>query len=455
MNAYDLYLLGRQAQEARTGERLRDSVAYLERAIAIDPGYAKAHAALSRSLALWSINSQIAAPDDSMRRAEAEAHAALAIDPDSAEGHASLGTVLRQRNEPGAEAEYKRALELNPNDAAALWDYGALLSQDPARLEEAEQLRTRLERIDPRSGILWSQKLQDAAALNDDGRAFRSQFDAALAMFKDDPDGLNLMGRVARINGYATEAYRSALAMPRRSTAAVVAMILPWMLVDDLDRARQVADDAMRRGADPAYFLRIQSMLAGLAGDFSSWEELDHRRRETIPDDRAMWRSTAFWLAVQERYEEAAIALNEGEPFPEWLTGPLGSSLLTGGQLLPAVLRIYRATGREGEADAMAQHYIDDLRERARRDEYEFVHLDLAALAANEGLREEAAESLQKEFDRRHLVMLFSPHLPWFRSLKGFAPYERLLVERKRRIDEDHAEMVELETEFTDSGRTN
>jgi adenylate cyclase len=453
LNAYDLYLLGRQAQEARTGERLRDSVAYLERAIATDPNYAKAHAALSRSLVLWSINPQIPAPDDAMQRAEAEAHAALAIDPDSAEGHASLGTVLRQRNEPRAEAEYQRALELNPNDAAALWDYGGLLSLDPARQEEAEQLRRRLERIDPRSGILWSQKLHDAAALNDGGRTFRSEFDAALSTFKDDPDGLNLMGRVARSNGYATEAYRSALAMPPHSTAAVVAMILPWMLVDDLDRARQIADEAMRRGADPQYILRMQSMLAGLAGDFSAWEELDRQRRETIPDDRAMRRSAAFWLAVQQRYDEAAIVLNEGEPLPEWLTGPLGSSLLTGGQLLPAVLRIYRATGRPDEADEMAHRYLGKLRDDARRDAYESVQLDLAALAANEGLKDEAVGALQKEFGRYHLVMLFSPRLPWFRSLDGYAPYERILAERKRRVDEDHAQMVKLEAEYLDSNR--
>ncbi|HQR48422.1 MAG TPA: hypothetical protein PL152_03745, partial [Steroidobacteraceae bacterium] len=90
MNAYDLYLLGRAAQEARTGERLRDSVGYLEKAIAVDPNFAKAHAALSRSLLLWTIFTNVPAPADAMQRAEVEAHDALALDVNSSEAHAAL-----------------------------------------------------------------------------------------------------------------------------------------------------------------------------------------------------------------------------------------------------------------------------------------------------------------------------------------------------------------------------
>jgi adenylate cyclase len=134
VKAYDLYLLGRQAQEARTGWRLRDSVSYFEQAIASDPKFAKAHAALARSLALWRYYREIPPPDDVSRRAEAEAHAALALDPDSSEAHAALATAVRDEHPETAEREYQRALELNSNNVAALWDYVVLLGNTLSRL---------------------------------------------------------------------------------------------------------------------------------------------------------------------------------------------------------------------------------------------------------------------------------------------------------------------------------
>src|SRR6188508_2826699 len=126
MAAYDLYLLGRAAQEARTGERLRESVDYFERALRLDPDYAKAYAGLSRSLMLWQFFPS--PPPDAQKRAEAAAYRALAIDPELSEGHAALGTALREHDPARAEELYKRALELNPNNVAALWDYNTTLN---------------------------------------------------------------------------------------------------------------------------------------------------------------------------------------------------------------------------------------------------------------------------------------------------------------------------------------
>jgi TolB-like protein/Flp pilus assembly protein TadD len=436
MNAYDLYLLGRAAQEARTGQRLRDSVGYLEKAIAADPKYAKAHAALSRSLFLWTIFTNVPAPTDAVERAEAEAHEALALDPNSSEAHAALGTVLRERNPAAAEEEYKRALQLNPSNTVALWDYGVLLSQDPKRDRERSQLRERLERLDPRSAILWQQRLEEAASQRDGGRAFRAQFEKALVALDGDPDGLNLVGRAAGMNGYAPEAYRVTLSLGRSGTGR---QALAWQMVDDLQRAGQLLDEAARHGADAGRALADQAELAGIRGDFAAWSELDRRLRETSADDPAMWRSSAFWLAIQERYGEAAEALAKGQPLRDVSPGPLGACMLGGRQLLPAILRIYRATGRGKEADTMAQHYFEMLRGNPD------VAFDLAALAANEGHRDEAVRALKEAFEQAPLIIFFQPALPWFRSLEGHPGYEEILAERSRRIEKAHAEMLRIE----------
>jgi len=446
MDAYDLYLLGRSAQEARTGPRLRESVGYFQKAIAMDPKYAKAHAALSRSLYLWTFYSTVPPPADAMVRAEAEAHKALAIDPGSSEAHAALATVTREKNPAGAEEEYKRALELNPNNAAALWDYGVLLSSDPKRGDEQRVLMERLERLDPRSSILWAQKLGDAAEQRDGDKAFRTELDKALAMLADNPDGLNEIARTCRGLGYAPEAYRVSLQFEATGAMdAALATIIPWLLVDDLDRAQRAADRLAqsRDGADIALAWQVE--IAGLRGDFAAWKRLNDRLLETLPDDPRSRRRTAFWLAVQGRYPEAALELTKGEPLPDSpMGGPgLGGAMLSGKQLLPAVLRIYRATGHGREADEMAQHYFKVLRGQLEGDPV--TTLDLAALAANEGRNGEAVQTLKSLFDRVPLVFFFYPQLPWFKSLEGLPAYDQLMAERRRRIDKAHAEMLRLE----------
>ena len=94
------------------------------------------------------------------------------------------------------------------------------------------------------------------------------------------------------------------------------------------------------------------------------------------------------------------------------------------------MLRIYRATGRGTEADALAQQYLTKL----RPDENPFSRLDLAALAANEGLKDEAVATLTALFERYPLVEWFFPQLPWFRSLEGHPGYDKLMAQRKRRV---------------------
>jgi len=444
LNAHDLYLLGRSAQESRFGSRMHDSVAYLEKALQADPNYAKAHAALSRALVLWTVYPFEPAPPDAMQRAEAEAYRALALDPKSSEAHAALGTVLRQAgNTTGADSEYRRALEINPNNALALWDYIVLLSNDPATKNQATALTDRLRKLDPRSPMLWQGSVFEAAAGPDGEQAVRAEIEKAIAVLSDDADGLLQVYFAARRSGYAIEAYRVSVAIAGAGNPqmALFTAIRTWMLVGDLDRAQrtaealaQVDDEEMAQVA--GYYLQE---IAGLKGDFATWSRLEREQAGNRLDDQSLQRSSAFWLAVQQRYPEAASALAKGEPIPDGAIGGLGASLIAGSQLLPAMLRIYRATGRGHEADTIAQRYLGQLREDPESG------LDRAALAANEGLRDEAVQALEDLFERHPFVDFFHPQLPWFRSLEGHPGYDQLMAERARRIAKAHAEMVQLE----------
>jgi TolB-like protein/tetratricopeptide (TPR) repeat protein len=443
LDAFDLYLLGRSAQETR-GSRMPDAVAYLEQAVQADPDFAKAYAALSRALVLWTAYPYVPAPADALSRAEAAAYKALAVDSQSSEAHAALGTVLRHaQDKEGARRAYVRALEINPNNAVALWDYIVMLGNDLSTEHEAAQLSARLEKIDPRAPMLWQSRIFHAAKSPAGAETVRSEVAKATAVLADDADALRLVGLAARISGYAAEAYGVSLAIARtgNSDLALLTAIRAWLLVDDTDRARRTAAALLRTGdeelAGVAGFYLHE--IAGLDADYSTWKQLDSKR--TIPDadvpDHARFR--AFWLAVQQRYAEAAVALAHGEPVPDDAIGGLGSSLLGNSQLLPALLRIYRNTGRADEANAIARRYLEKL----RRDPD--AGLDLAALAANEGLQDEAVRALESLFERYPLVDFFYPQLPWFKSLEGHPRYDRLLPERSRRIDAARKEMLQLE----------
>src|SRR5436309_7969391 len=96
--AYELYLKGRFFWNKRTGDDQRKSIEYLKQAIAKDPGYALAYAALADSYGLLRFYGG-ASPAESVVPAEAAAKKALELDDSLAEAHASLGLIATEELE--------------------------------------------------------------------------------------------------------------------------------------------------------------------------------------------------------------------------------------------------------------------------------------------------------------------------------------------------------------------
>ena len=117
--AYELYLKGRFFWNKRTGDDLRKSIEYLKQAVAKDPGYALAYAALADSYGLLRFYGG-ASPSESVVPAEAAAKKALELDDSLAEAHASLGLIATEELEVNRGVnELERAIQLNPNYATA------------------------------------------------------------------------------------------------------------------------------------------------------------------------------------------------------------------------------------------------------------------------------------------------------------------------------------------------
>jgi tetratricopeptide (TPR) repeat protein len=128
--AYQLYLKGLFYWNKRAPKDLQKSIEYFQQAIALDPNYALAFAGLADAYSLLA-NFGGAPPPEAKPKAREAALKALSLDNDLAEAHAALGGILDDydHNFAGAEREYKRAIELNPNYATAHQWYGELLAR--------------------------------------------------------------------------------------------------------------------------------------------------------------------------------------------------------------------------------------------------------------------------------------------------------------------------------------
>jgi serine/threonine-protein kinase len=152
--AYQLYLKGRFYWNKRTEEGMLKSIEYFQQAIERDPNFALAYSGLADAYDL------LAAPDaagglpanEAMPKAKAAALKALEIDDALAEPHVSLAHVkyYYDRDWVGAEREYKRAIELNPNYPTAHQWYAVYL-MSAGRFDEALAETRRAQELEPLS----------------------------------------------------------------------------------------------------------------------------------------------------------------------------------------------------------------------------------------------------------------------------------------------------------------
>jgi non-specific serine/threonine protein kinase len=145
LEAYDYYLRGRQEAEKITHERLQVALEMFRKAIEIDPTYAPAWAGLADAHS-WLFGWYGSCEDD-FEEADRASRRAVELAPDSADAWISRGHVKSLRFEPGAAADFERALELNPAAFDAYWLYGrhharrGRLEDAAAMLEKAATIR--------------------------------------------------------------------------------------------------------------------------------------------------------------------------------------------------------------------------------------------------------------------------------------------------------------------------
>lgn len=154
--AYELYLKGRYFWNKRNEDGLRNGIKYFREAEEKDPRYALAYSGLADSYALLS-DIGVVRPADEMLKAKAAAQRAVDIDPSLAEAYTSRAFVKLAFDWDwlGAEADFKKALELNPKYPTAHQWYASYLVQ-MGKFDHAKQEIEQAHLLDPLSPIISS-----------------------------------------------------------------------------------------------------------------------------------------------------------------------------------------------------------------------------------------------------------------------------------------------------------
>ena len=156
--AYQLYMKGRFYWNKRNPEALHKAVDCFNEAIQRDPTFALAYSGLADSYSLLGGPEAGGdmAPNEALPKAKTAALKAVETDESLAEGHVALAHVkyFYDRDFAGAEREFKRAIELNPNYAQARHWYAIYLSIIPERMQEALAEIRRARELDPTSLVI-------------------------------------------------------------------------------------------------------------------------------------------------------------------------------------------------------------------------------------------------------------------------------------------------------------
>jgi TolB-like protein/DNA-binding winged helix-turn-helix (wHTH) protein/Flp pilus assembly protein TadD len=144
--AYEIYLTGLAYSRQQGGQSKRTSLDYFNRAIQLDPQWAEPYAQLGRAYH-WLAGF---GEPELYPKSKAALLNAIRLDDDLADAHAALAYVLFSFDWDwsGAEREYHRALQLNPNYSEAHYGYALLLMTAGRNDEAVSEIRHAAE-LDP------------------------------------------------------------------------------------------------------------------------------------------------------------------------------------------------------------------------------------------------------------------------------------------------------------------
>jgi eukaryotic-like serine/threonine-protein kinase len=283
--AYDAYLQGLYYAAKLTPDDLQKAFGYFNQATQRDPTLGVAYAGLAESYS-WAVGLNVMPTQETLEKVQAAAEKALAIDPNLGTAHHSLAWVkyARDWDFPGAEKEFRRAIELNPNNATTQLWYGMFLAQR-GRSDESLAAMREAKSLDPFSPIVnglamtplltshqYEKLIEEASAglkSNPTDGVLHWLLGQAYAQMEDIPKAIDEQEKQAGLYGEDPQKAKEEFAALRRDYAARGARAY-WQ-----SREKSMAADA---GTDPFDMAVIQSKLGETDAMFASLEKAYQKR---------------------------------------------------------------------------------------------------------------------------------------------------------------------------------
>jgi TolB-like protein/tetratricopeptide (TPR) repeat protein len=270
-DAYSLYLEGRYLWNKRPGDVVWQALDRFERAIAIDPKFAPAHAALASvygTLGAWEFG--VLPPAEALAKAKAAAMRALELDPQLAAGHTAVGyaTLHFDWNANRACQEFDQAIALNPAWVDAHhWHSHALCAA--GRFPESLVSCRRIVELDPLNPLMHAH----VAWHHYMAKEFAEALSLAERVVRMEPSfhwGHFFSGWALERLGRGTEAIaalKEAVRCSSRSPVMLAGLGHALAVLQDRRAALRVVDDLQRLRGDKGLFAYEIGLIRAALGD--------------------------------------------------------------------------------------------------------------------------------------------------------------------------------------------
>src|SRR6266849_2605233 len=298
--AYSLYLKGRHSLNTRTEKGLKDAIQKFESSIKRDPKFALAYTGLADAYSiLASYSLEYVPPKEGFPKAKTAAEKALSLDDHLAEAHASLGLVkfYYEWDWNGAEAEFKKALELNPGYAQA-HQYYADFVKSFGRFDEALGEMKKALTLDPLSYSINT----GIGHVHYLSRQYDLAIDQYRKVVESDPSFVPArlwFGRPYLQKGMFKEAIQQseeAVKLANESTVSLATLAQAFAAAGRIADAKKLLDKLLTRGTEqyvPSYWIALVYTSMG-----NKDEAMKYLERAFL--ERSSW---LVWANVEPRFD--------------------------------------------------------------------------------------------------------------------------------------------------------
>jgi TolB-like protein/DNA-binding winged helix-turn-helix (wHTH) protein/Tfp pilus assembly protein PilF len=297
--AYEAYLKGRFYWNKRTVPALQTAKRFFVEATEKDPRYALAYAGLADVYDV--LGSGVAAalpPREAMRHAREAATKAIELDARLAEGHTSMAGIKFSFDWDwqGAEMEFRRAIELNPNDVTAHFWYAQLLlalgrwDESLASINKAAQLDPVLPQLASFRGAIFHNRRHYDIALEEERKALVLDPGHFVPHF-------NLGRAYEQLGNYrqAVNEFQKALELSGDDFTTKASLAHVYAVSGDKPEAEKILNELKQKLTNNNLTYQIAEIYIGLGHKDQAFQWL-----EKAYEDRSEWLT---WIAIEPKLD--------------------------------------------------------------------------------------------------------------------------------------------------------